>query len=184
MTTLDSLIAAAGGKGDSVRAELFGALYNELHQMARRQLARGGASGRLGVTTLLHEAYLNMARREGTDYLDRAHFMGYAARVMRGIIVDHARTRRAAKRGGQFEITSLDTTIANSVASATELVAIDEALRELECIEPRLAEIVDLKFFCGFTFAEIGEMYGVDERTVRRKWEKARLFLHRSLRAR
>ena len=113
----------------------------------------------LSVTTLLHEAYLDMAARDGPSFPDQARFMGYAARVMRGLIIDHARERHAQKRGGLFEITSLDTesdgenpwTIGNSRQ-------IGEALDELGKVEPALAEVVDLKFFCGISFAEIAAM--------------------------
>src|SRR5512144_1779976 len=106
-TTLSSLIEAAE-KGDrSVTEELFTALYSELHRLAKQQLARRGAGVSLSVTTLLHEAYLDMAGRSGARFPDRARFMGYAARVMRTLIIDRARNRQAQKRGGMFEITSL-----------------------------------------------------------------------------
>src|SRR5215470_20164782 len=105
---LSALIAAAEtGESTAIEA-LFSALYAELHGMAKRELARRGGPGTLSVTTLLHEAYLNMASRDDADFPDRARFMGYAARVMRGLIIDHARNRQAQKRGGQFEITSLE----------------------------------------------------------------------------
>jgi len=136
----------------------------------------------LGATTLLHQAYIEMAGKESASFPDQARFMGYAARVMRGLIIDHARSRRAQKRGGQFEITSLETEIEN-VANGPELIRISEALDELAKVDPSLSEIVDLKFFCGFTFVEIGAMKGISERTVQRQWEKARIYLHRKIRA-
>jgi RNA polymerase sigma factor (TIGR02999 family) len=108
--------------------------------------------------------------------------MGYAARVMRGLIIDHARSRSAVKRGGRFEITRLGTESAEPYADEQELTEISDALNQLAKVDPSLAEVVDLKFFCGFSFAEIGAMQGVSERTVQRKWEKARIYLHRSLR--
>jgi RNA polymerase sigma factor (TIGR02999 family) len=108
--------------------------------------------------------------------------MGYAARVMRGLIIDHARSRRAQKRGGEFEITSLGTEAAEYVVDAPELTRISDALDELAKVDPSLAQIVDLKFFCGFSFAEIAAMRGVSERTVQRNWEKARIYLHQTLR--
>jgi RNA polymerase sigma factor (TIGR02999 family) len=137
----------------------------------------------LSSTTLLHQAYIDMAEREGRTFPDRARFMGYAARVMRGLIIDHARNRQAQKRGGQFEITSLGTDIAENVVDDRQLMQIGDALDELAKMEPSLAEIVDLKFFCGFSFAEIAAMRDVSERTVQRKWEKARIYLHRSMRS-
>ena len=109
--------------------------------------------------------------------------MTYAARVMRGLIIDHARNRRAQKRGGQFEITSLVTDIVEQVADHQELTRISQALDELAKMDGSLSQIVDLKFFCGFSFGEIADMHGLSERTVQRKWEKARIYLHRSLRA-
>lgn len=162
---------------------LFAALYAELHRLARRELARGGASASVGATTLLHEAYIDIASRDDAAFRDRAHFMGYAARVMRGLIIDHARSRQATKRGGQFELTSLGTQ-GDQVADARELTEISDALDALARIDPPLAQIVDLKFFCGFSFPEIAAMHGTSERTVQRKWEKARMYLHRALRAR
>ena len=99
-------------QGDASAADaLFGVLYAELHRLAKRELARHGVAVSLSATTLLHQAYLDMAEREGSAFPDRARFMGYAARVMRGLIIDHARNRRAQKRGGQFEITSLGTEV-------------------------------------------------------------------------
>jgi RNA polymerase sigma factor (TIGR02999 family) len=107
--------------------------------------------------------------------------MGYAARVMRGLIIDHARSSRAQKRGGQFEIISLEMESEHAV-DEQKLVRISEALDELAKAEPALAEIVDLKFFCGLSFSEIAAMRGVCERTVQRQWEKARIYLHSSIR--
>jgi RNA polymerase sigma factor (TIGR02999 family) len=160
---------------------LFSTLYRELHRMARRELARRGRNMTLGATTLLHEAYLGMSARAGMAFPDQARFMAYAARTMRGLIIDHVRRRYAHKRGGLFEITPLNTTIADRLASADDLQQISDVLDQLEAVEPALAEVVDLKFFCGFSFAEIAAMRGVSERTVQRHWEKARLFLHHAI---
>ena len=168
--------------GDRAAADrLFTALYEELHRMARRELSKRGAGVTLGATTLLHDAYLDISGREGTHFPDRSRFMAYAARVMRGLIIDYARSRQAQKRGGQFEITSIRTDIAASVPEAADLTRLSDALDELATIDPRLARIVDLKFFCGFSFAEIAAMSGVSERTVQRDWEKARIYLHHVL---
>jgi RNA polymerase sigma factor (TIGR02999 family) len=181
-TTISSLVASVE-RGDRRAAEaLFAVLYSELHRLAKRELARRGAGVSLGVTTLLHEAYLDMSARDVGPFPDRPRFMGYAARVMRGLIIDHARSRRAQKRGGEFEITSLGTEAAEQVVDASELTRISDALDELAKVDPPLAQIVDLKFFCGFSFAEIAAMRGVSERTVQRNWEKARIYLHQTLR--
>jgi RNA polymerase sigma factor (TIGR02999 family) len=181
--TISWLISAAEGGDGAATEALFGALYSELHRMAKRELARRGGPASLSATTLLHEAYLAMAGRDGPEFPDRARFMGYAARVMRGLIIDHARERHAQKRGGLFEITSLDTNTIENAVDHRELAQISEALDELGRVEPSLAELVDLKFFCGFSFAEIAAMRDVSERTVQRNWEKARIYLHRKIRA-
>jgi RNA polymerase sigma factor (TIGR02999 family) len=181
-SAISSLIAAAE-RGDKPAAEaLFATLYSELHRLAKRELARRGWQVSLTPTTLLHEAYLDMAARGDPSFPDQARFMGYAARVMRGLIIDHARERHAQKRGGLFELTSLDTEAMENAVDHRELDRISETLDELGQVEPALAEIVDLKFFCGFSFAEIGAMRNVSERTVQRNWEKARLYLHRKIR--
>ena len=180
--TISSLIGAAERGDRSASEALFAALYSELHRLAKRELGRHGFPVSLSATTLLHQAYLDIAARDGPSFPDQARFMGYAARVMRGLIIDHARDRQAQKRGGQFEITSLGTDAGENVVDDRELRQISEALDELAKSDPPLAELVDLKFFCGFSFAEIGAMRDVSERTVQRNWEKARIYLHRSLR--
>lgn len=180
--TISSLMGAAE-RGDPVATEaLFSALYAELHRLAKREIARRGSSMSIGATTLLHEAYLDMAARSGAQFPDRGRFMGYAARVMRGLIIDHARNRQAQKRGGMFEITTLENKTLEDPADARELTEISEALGRLAKVEPILAEVVDMKFFCGFSFAEIAVMQNLSERTVQRQWEKARIYLHRELR--
>jgi RNA polymerase sigma factor (TIGR02999 family) len=182
-TTISSLMGAVE-RGEAGAADaLFAALYAELHRLAKRELARRGAPVSLGVTTLLHEAYLNMAARSGPLFPDEARFMGYAARVMRGLIIDHARQRCAVKRGGHFDITRLGMEPAEELADDAKLTPISEALDELAKVDSSLAEIVDLKFFCGFSFADIAAMRAVSERTVQRKWEQARIYLHRTLHA-
>ena len=181
-TTISALFVAAESGDWAATDALFTALYSELRQMAKRELARRGAPSSLSVTTLLHEAYLNMSEREAS-FPDQARFMGYTARVMRGLIIDHARNRGAIKRGGEFELTSLENHDAASPADPKELTAISDALDQLEKIEPELAELVDLKFFCGFSFAEIAVLQKQSERTVKRRWEKARIYLHQSIRA-
>jgi len=182
-STLASLIEAAE-KGEGAATEaLFTALYSELHRLAKRQLARGGQGLTLGVTTLLHEAYLDMAGRSSTEFPDRARFMGYAARVMRALIIDHVRNRQAQKRGGLFELTSLASSMVEEAANERELTEISEALDKLAKADPELAELVDMKFFCGFSFGEIAAMRKVSERTVKRQWRKARMYLHQELHA-
>ncbi|MFN3564711.1 MAG: ECF-type sigma factor [Burkholderiaceae bacterium] len=173
----------AAEKGDAAAtAELFATLYRELHRLAKRQLHAHAAGATLSATTLLHEAYLDMSRRDPA-FPDRARFFAYAARAMRGLIIDYVRERRAVKRGGEFHLTQLDTGIADSAAQDTgDLTRLGDALDELARADAPLAELVELKFFCGFTFAEIAAMRGASERTVQRDWAKARLYLHDALR--
>ena len=169
-------------RGDAAaHGELFAALYAELHRLARREAARYGPNGRLGTTTLLHEAYLDISQREGLAFADRGRFLAYAARAMRGLVIDQVRARNAQKRGGGFDITSLDTQVADESAQPEGLSAVSDALDELAALEPALAHVVDLKFFCGFTTAEIAALQGTSQRSVERQWEKARLMLYRAL---
>ncbi len=178
--SISSLLSAAEQGNRAASESLFSILYAELHRLAKRELARRGVPVSISATTLLHNTFIEMAAKEETSFPDRARFMGYAARVMRGLIIDHARNRCAQKRGGQFEITSLGDEIENP-ADDRELTQISEALDELSKAEPLLSEIVDLKFFCGFTFSEIGAMKGISERTAQRQWEKARIYLHHKI---
>lgn len=181
-SAISSLIVSAERGDRSAADALFAALYSELHRLARGQLTRGGAGVTIGTTTLLHEAYLDISRRDSAVLSDRGRFMAYAARVMRGLIIDYARNRQAQKRGGRFEITSLDSQDVAPAADAKELARISDVLDELAAVDPLLGQVVDLKFFCGFSFAEIAAMRKVSERTVQRHWEKARIYLHRTLR--
>ena len=181
--TISGLIASTEAGDASAADRLFSALYAELHTLARRQLDRIGSGVTLGPTTLLHEAYLSMADREGSVFPDRPRFMGYAAKVMRGLIVDHARERAAQKRGGGFRVVTLNEEAAGlSQADDAEILRVGAALEELARVDPPLAGLVDLKFFCGFSFSEIAQVRGVSERTVQRQWEKARIYLRRRIR--
>ena len=180
--TISVLIASTESGDRSAADALFTALYGELHRLAERQLARRGSDLTLGVTTLLHEAYLDMAQREGSVFPDKGRFMAYAARVMRSLILDYVRDHRAQKRGGEFQITTLDEEKAPAASEATDLEGVGAALEKLTGLDPTLAEVVDLKFFCGFSLAEIAAMRGVSERTMQRKWEKARIYLRGELR--
>jgi RNA polymerase sigma factor (TIGR02999 family) len=163
---------------------LFAALYRELRGLARRELARSGPGSSLGATSLLHEAYLDIAPREGVAFPDRARFLAYAARVMRGLIVDGLRSRQARKRGGDLAITSLDGKelgLAALSGDTEDMERLGQALDELAAVEPEIARVVELKFFCGFTFAEIASLRGRSERTVQRQWDKARIYLRHTL---
>ena len=180
---LSNLLAAAENGDGSAAEELFAALYAELHRLARRELERGGGRAALGTTSLLHEAYLDISEREGVSFPDRARFMAYAARAMRGLIIDFVRARRAVKRGGELTIVSLEAegdepwSDLGHPAEAAELEELGAGLDALAEVDRALAEVVDLKFFCGLSLIEIAGLRGVSERTVQRQWEKARIYL-------
>jgi RNA polymerase sigma factor (TIGR02999 family) len=179
-TAIAGLMAAAESGDRQAASTLFTTLYNELHRVAARQLRAGMSGGTLGATTLLHECYLDMAAGSGV-FPDRSRFIAYAARAMRGLIIDHIRERRALKRGGEFHLTTLDTEIADSVPEGEKTLRLGDALDELAHLDPPLAELVDLKFFCGLSFADIAALRGVSERTVQRDWQKARMLLQQVL---
>jgi RNA polymerase sigma factor (TIGR02999 family) len=181
--SIGELIRTADGGDAGAAASLFSALYAELHAIAERQLRRGGADLTLGTTTLLHETYLNIAEREGVRFASRGHFLGYAARAMRGLTIDYVRRRQAKKRGGEFQITASGVEQASGDTPAEPLERLSAALDTLGESEPDLAQLVDLHFFCGFSFAELAELQGVSERTIRRHWRSARLLLHRTMQA-
>ena len=180
---VDALIRRADRADGAAVDQLFSFLYDELHRLAERNLRRSGAAVTLGPTTLLHEAYLNIAGREGVAFPDRGRFLAYAARAMRGLVIDYARRRRARRRGHEFEITLTEdaTPGRDALRQATDVEQLGDALDELAVLEPALAELVDMHFFGGFGFAEIAALRGVSERTGQRVWRKARLLLHRSL---
>jgi RNA polymerase sigma factor (TIGR02999 family) len=180
-STVTALITSADGGDRSAASTLFATLYDELHRLAQRQLAKQHGPQNLGATTLLHEAYLAICDRSGAMFPDRARFMAYAARVMRGLIIDDVRGRLAQKRGGGQYHTSLATDVMGRVESPQSLERISDALDELATHDAALAELVDLKFFCGFSSVEIAALRGISERTVKRDWEKARLYLHRAI---
>jgi RNA polymerase sigma factor (TIGR02999 family) len=171
------LVAAADRDDRAAREQLFAALYHELHQLAHRALNRSGGHLTISTTTLLHEAYLNVSGREGVCFPDRGRFLAYAARAIRGLIIDASRRRHALKRGGGFAITRLDTNHERDLPDEQQLTRLDEALEELAELDRTLAELVDLRYFCGLSLAEIAALRGVSERTMQREWEKARLLL-------
>jgi RNA polymerase sigma factor (TIGR02999 family) len=161
---------------------LFTALYDELRRLARRELWRNGVRDILGTTTLVHEVWLDISGRPSLAFEDDGRFLAYAARTMRGLVIDRVRARSAQKRGGDMIITSLDANTAEQVSEPEHLQQISDALDELASLEPDLARVVDLKFFCGFTLAEVATMQGVTERTVQRQWKRARLLLYHAMR--
>ena len=180
---VEALIGRADRADREAADKLFAMLYHELHRLAEHHLRRGGAGLTLGPTTLLHEAYLRIAGRGDVAFPDRSRFLAYASRAMRGLLIDYVRRRRAQKRGRGLEITLTggEQPAAEAAQTADELERLGDALDELASFEPGLAELVDLHFFCGFSFAEIAALRQVSERTVQRDWRKARLLLHHAL---
>jgi RNA polymerase sigma factor (TIGR02999 family) len=177
----DALRQRVGDAEPGGADKLFEICYAELHRLAEYNLRRAG-SVTLGPTTLLHEAYLNVAGRDRVAFADRPGFLMYASRAMRGLIIDYARHRRAKKRGCQFEITlTEDKQALQSTDASQELAKLGDALDELAVLEPGLAQLVDLHFFCGFAFTEIAELRHVSDRTVQRDWRKARLLLQHAI---
>ncbi|HEU0076652.1 MAG TPA: sigma-70 family RNA polymerase sigma factor [Longimicrobiaceae bacterium] len=173
------LLRAAGDGDRDAFDRLFPLVYAELRAMADRQL-RGEAVGHtLQATALVHEAYLKLAVPDGAAaWSDRAHFFGIASRAMRQVLVDHARRRRADKRGGAWSRTTLSGKPLALDADPEELLALDAAL---EGLEPRQREIVEMRFFGGMTEEEVAAVLGVSDRTVRREWVKARAWLYDAL---
>jgi RNA polymerase sigma factor (TIGR02999 family) len=176
------LLSEARG-GDRAAADaLFASVYRELHRLAHAQLtARGRPGDTLDTTALVHESYLRLAQPENISAADRAHFFNLAARVMRHVVVDYARQRNAAKRSGEeirLEVGGpLELAAADDARLTEDLLALDAALQRLQAESPRLARLVELRFFAGLGFTEIGEVTGLTERTAKRDWRKARAFL-------
>ena len=170
-------------QGDAAaEAELLPRVYDELHRLAAHYMSGGGSDHTLQPTALVNEAYLRMTAGEGDpDFESREHFVGVAARAMRSVLVDHARRRRAAKRGGDQERVGLDAVAAAFEERAPDLVELDAALERLAAFDADGARVVELRFFAGLESGEIGELLGVSERTVRRQWQVARLWLRREL---
>ncbi len=181
--SLATLVARAETGDPAAKDALFATLYGELHRLAQSHLHRSAGPLTLGATTLLHETYLNIASRDELAFPDRARFLAYASRAMRGLVIDYLRTRNASKRGGELTFTSLDEAQEQPAEEHADLLALSAALDRLATLDPPLAELVDLKFFSGFSFADIAGLRGVSERTVQRDWAKARLILYTYLQA-
>jgi RNA polymerase sigma factor (TIGR02999 family) len=178
MSEVTELLRRAAADDRAAIDELFQLLYSDLHRMAHARLAENSPITQLNTTALAHEAYLRLRNAERIDLDSRPRFMAYVSQVLRSIIVDFARRRRAERHGGGAVHVTLDTHIADSVSDAdAEIEYIDEALDTLEQSDPRLKKVVEMRYFGGMTDAEIAEALGVTPRTVGRDWERARLML-------
>ncbi|MEF3082212.1 ECF-type sigma factor [Luteimonas sp. SMYT11W] len=175
------LDAARGGDRDALDRVL-ATLYQELHQMARRQLA-GQHGHTLDATALVHEAYLKLIGRHEARFDDRAHFFAYAASAMRSVVVDYARQRLAQKRGGDLHrVTELPENIESGLRLDEDTLALDIALTRLAAVDTKLAQVVELRYFAGLSELEIAALLDRSERSIRRDWQKARMYLLASLR--
>jgi RNA polymerase sigma factor (TIGR02999 family) len=175
-------LAAAGDR--AALDQIYAALYPDLKRIARARLRQQGRADGLGTTTLLHESFLRLVGASELRLQDRRHFFAYAARTMRNIIIDSAREHLADRRGGGAEHETLGGDAALQVAdsgASEELIRVSEALLELERLDPDLAELVDMRYFGGYTESEIAELQGVTDRTIRRRWDKARAWLYVAL---
>ena len=174
------LDAAREGDRDALDRVL-ATLYHELHAMARRQLA-GQQAQTLDATALVHEAYLKLIGRQTAQFDDRAHFFAYAASAMRSVVVDYARQRLAQKRGGDLHrVTELPEEVEGGLRLDEETLGLDTALTRLAAVDERLAQVVELRYFAGLSELEIASLLKRSERSIRRDWQKARLFLLASL---
>jgi RNA polymerase sigma factor (TIGR02999 family) len=156
-------------------------VYAELRRLARSYLQRERESHTLQPTALVHEAYLRLVDQTRVTWENRAHFFGVAAQLMRRILVDHARARDAVKRGGSAVKLSLEEGHFRPEASEGDLLALDEALERLGATDARMSRVVEMRFFGGLSEAETAEVLGISDRTVRRDWQMAKLWLYREL---
>ena len=178
------LLDAARDGDRSALDRVLSTLYQELHGMARRQLAGQQHGHTLDATALVHEAYLKLVGRGkgNAQFDDRAHFFAYAASAMRSVIVDYARQRLAQKRGGDLHrVTELPENIEGGLSLDEDMLGLDVALNRLTAVDPRLTQVVELRYFAGLSELEIAALLQRSERSVRRDWQKARMFLLASL---
>ncbi len=183
---LTQLLALAA-QGDRASLDrVFAFLYPELRKIAHGRLGLEHEAGVLDTTTLVHESFLRLVSASQLVLNDRKHFFAYAARAMRNIIIDFARERLAQRRGGGVAPLHMDTDLAAQIGAPDgedTLIRVNDALLELEAADPDLARVVEMRYFAGYNEIEVAELMGTSERTVRRQWEKARVFLLAALRA-
>ncbi len=174
------LIDWRGGNNDALN-QLMPMVYDELRGLAKRYMRRESASHTLQTNALVNEAYLRLINQQNVDWQNRAHFFAIAAQVMRHLLVDHARSKQYAKRGGGAQQITLDEGLAVTDDNAVELLALHQALERLEQIDDRKSKIVELRYFGGLSTEETAEVLGVSEITIKREWAKAKAWLFREL---
>jgi RNA polymerase sigma factor (TIGR02999 family) len=168
------------GDGTALDA-LLPLVYDELHRMAHRYMGQQGGEHTLQTTALIHEVYLRLVGQEEKQWQNRAHFFGVAAQAMRHILVDYARARQTAKRGGETRVVSLEEAAFVSAERAAELVALDDALLELARLSPRQSNVVELRYFGGLSGTETAEVLQISTDTVTRDWNQAKAWLLREI---
>lgn len=170
------------GKGDrSALEKLFPLVHAELQSIARRQMSRERPGHTLQATALVNEAYLKLAGQEEFEWHNRAHFFAVCAQVMRHILIDHARAHARNKRGGDAVQVSLDEGLLVAEEQADHFIALDEALRSLEQMDPQKGRIVELRYFGGLSVEETAEVLNISPRTVRREWQRSKAWLYRMI---
>ena len=167
--------AHAGDREAADRA--YAVLYPELLKIARSRLRMQGHQTLLDTEALVHESFLRFVSADKLGIADRKHFFAYAAKTMRNIVIDFARRRHAGRHGGAAERVTLDTAALGTLQTDASVLDVDQALRDLEALEPRLAQVVEMRYFGGYTDAEVAAALGITDRTVRRDWDKARAFI-------
>ncbi len=184
MGQVTSLLSAIGQGKPEALGKLYALLYPELRRLAHSRVRRNGDMTLLDTTSLVHESYLRFEKSGALKIGDRAQFMAYAAQVMRSVVVDGVRRRQSERRGGDAVHVEFieETAVAAADPRDDEVMRVHESLEELAAIDARLVQVVEMRYFAGMTESEIAEVLGVTVRTVARDWEKARLFLHASLR--
>lgn len=177
-----SLLLVAASEGDRGAADqAFALVYSDLQRLARRQVRQSGDG--VGATSLVHEVYLRLVRPDALQLRSREHFFALAARAMRQLVIDHARQRTAAKRGGgaaPASLTAFEERV-GELGDAERLIGLDQALDRLAALDPQLATLVELRFFAGLELEEIAALTGRSERSLKRDWRRARAVLHANL---
>lgn len=175
-------LLAAWGKGDpSALDKLLPLVHSELRRIAQRQMSQERPGHTLQATALVNEAYLKLAGQQGFDWQNRAHFFAVCAQVMRHILIDHARAHARDKRGGGAVKVSLNDALVVVEDQNTHFIALDEALRVLERLDPQKGKIVELRYFGGLSVEEAAEVMNISPRTVRREWQRAKAWLYRMM---
>lgn len=177
MTELAETLRSLSRRDNAALDAAFAAYYPELKRIAHARLRGSGLQGSLQTTALVHDSYLRLAAGKARDFADRLHFLAYASRTLRSIVVDVVRSERALRRGGDLQVVTLDTAAGEGVEPGVDVEAVNRALDDLATLDEGLARLVEMRFFGGLTEAEIAEALGVSVRTVAREWQKARALL-------